>query len=500
VLALQGVDKRFGATHAVRAVTLDAHPGEVLGLVGENGAGKSTLIKIVSGVVKPDGGRVELNGHRLALRGPRDALAHGIRSVFQELALVGSLTVAENLFLLDLPLNRLRGIERRRLRRLAGTLLDRFRVRVRPDDRVEDLPLGRRQMLEVVRAASKDPQVLLLDEATSALGGHEVGWLLRVVRELRQQGKIVLFTSHRWEEIVEFCDRVAVLRNGELVHVAETGALTRDDAVRLMTGRTLQAAFPAKAAPGQAVVLQAEHLHSATLRGVSFSLRAGEILGIGGLVGQGQRALLEAVFGVHPLWRGRLVLQGRPLRQLTPARAIKRGITYVPQERKGEGLLLQKSVAFNLTLCVLRRFSHPWLGIIRARAEHAIVADALTALQVRARSGHDPIASLSGGNQQKILLQKWFLTRPTVLLLNDVTRGVDIATKAEIYRLLVDVAGHGVGIVMYSTDTNELVHLANRVLVLRDGVVSAELSGPELTAEAIVRASISKAEPDAETA
>lgn len=496
MLALGEIDKRFGATHAVKAVTLEVHEGSVLGLVGENGAGKSTLIKIASGVLKPDRGRIEIDHTPIVMHHPHDALNHGIVSVFQELTLVSQLTVEQNLFLLAQPLTRWRTIDRRRLRQQCREILDHYRLAIRPDDRVGDLPLGQQQMLEIVRAVQRDPRILLLDEATSALGQREVEWLIALVQRMRDAGKIVLFISHRWDEVTEFSDRVAVMRNGELVTVSDTRDMTQDLAVRLMTGRSIAATFPPKPALQAGVRFRVEGIDSSALHAISLTLAPGEVVGLGGLVGQGQDVLLETLFGVHPVARGRIVLDERPLRLRGPEDAIDAGIAYVPQERKSEGLFLHKSIAFNMTYSILQRIAGP-LGLVKRARESAIVDDSMATLQIRARSGNSLISELSGGNQQKVLLQKWLLTEPAVLLLNDVTRGVDIGTKIQIYNIINQIARHGVSLLIYSTDTVELVELANRVLVMVEGSIARELSGSELTAEAIVRAAIGKRGADA---
>ena len=491
MLRVQNLDKWFGATHAVRDVSFDALPASVLGLVGENGAGKSTVIKMLAGVVTPDSGQMLLDGAALRVASPREALARGVDSVFQELALIDNLTVAENLLLLDAPQRPWRSIRRRAARQAAMEILSRYELEIRPDDRVGDLPLGRRQMLEIVRAVHRDPRVLLLDEATSALGEGEVRWLVRLVQRLRAQGKIVLFISHRWEEITTFCDRVAVMRNGALVHIAEAAALPQEQAVELMTGHGLGDAYPSRAAPRRETLLSVEGLRSAVLRGVSFSLAAGEVLGLGGLVGQGQSELMRALFAAHRLDGGRIVLRGQAMRPHRPDQAIAAGIAYVPQERKAEGLFLDKSIGFNMTYALLDRLPAP-AGLIRRGHERGIVADAIARLRIRTTGPGAPVRSLSGGNQQKVLLQKWLLTRPALLLLDDVTRGVDIGTKQEIYAIIREAAAAGTGIILYSTDTTELVGLADTVLVLVEGSIRRQLHGAEVTAAAIVDAAIGR--------
>jgi ribose transport system ATP-binding protein len=409
--------------------------------------------------------------------------------VFQELALIGNLTVADNLFLLKAPKHRWLSIDRRRAIREAGEILERYQLDIAPTARVRDLPLGQRQMIEIVRSVERDPTVLVLDEATSSLGQSEVSWLARLVRKLRDAERIVLFISHRWDEIATFCDRVAVMRNGRLVEVADRPAMPQDRAVRLMTGRDTSGGFPLKVPPREGTLLGVDNLAGPMLSRIAFSLAPGEILGLGGLVGQGQTELLRALFGVLPLRGGSIALKGRPLRLRGPRDAIGAGIAYVPLERKSEGVFLDKSVAFNMTFASLALgWLSSWFGLIRFRKERATVAEAIDRLKIRTRSGHTPIRALSGGNQQKVLLEKWLQMRPAVLLLDDVTRGVDISTKHQIYELVRALARGGVGVIFYSSDTYELVGLADRVLVMADGEIRKSLAGSELSSAAIVDA------------
>jgi len=490
MLSLTEIDKSFGTTHAVKAVTLDAHPGAVLGLAGENGAGKSTLIKMVSGAISPGGGRMTLDGKPIAPRDTNDAITQGISGVFQELTLVGALSVEQNLFLTAAPTNVLGMIDRRRLRAMAKEVLARHALGIDPAARVSDLPLGSRQMIEIVRAIERKPRVLLLDEATSALGAKEVEWLAERIETLRRQGVIVLFISHRWDEVVHFCDRVAILRNGALVAVSDIDALTEHEAVRLMTGQdSVESAFPEKQPPRDDQLLVARELSSPALRNVSVELRRGEILGLGGLVGQGQSALLEGLFGAHALTSGTIVVAGKTFDAPSPRRAIAAGLAYVPQERKTEGLLLSKSVAVNMTLAVLQHLKSRF-GILDLAAEATSSRAAIAARQIRTQGPGEIVANLSGGNQQKVLLQKWLATNPSILLLNDVTRGVDVGTKRQIYALIADLARGGVGVIWYSTDARELVGLVHRVLVMLEGAVNAELEGDAITVDRIVHAAV----------
>ncbi len=491
MLNVRRLDKWFGATHAVRAVGFEAAPGSVLGLVGENGAGKSTVIKMIAGVVPPDAGEILLDGKPLQVSNPLEAMARGVGSVFQELALVDNLTVGENLLLLDVPHHPWRSIPRGRAWAACAGILARHELDIRPDARVGDLPLGRRQMLEIVRAIHRDPRVLLLDEATSALGASEVRWLVRLVERLRAAGKIVLFISHRWEEITTFCDRVAVMRNGELVTLADSATLSQETAVRLMTGHSLSEGYPAKGSPPDTPLLSVSGVRSPVLRDISFSLARGEVLGLGGLVGQGQNELMRALFAAHRLEAGRIVLGARELRLHRPDDAIRARIAYVPQDRKAEGLFLDKSVTFNMTYALLDRLP-AWGGFIRRAREREVVETAISRLNIKAAGAGIAVKALSGGNQQKVLLQKWLLTKPDLLLLDDVTRGVDVGTKQEIYAIIRAVAASGTGVILYSTDTAELVGLADTVLVMVEGRIRCCLRGEEVNATAIVDAAIGR--------
>jgi ribose transport system ATP-binding protein len=431
-----------------------------------------------------------LDGRRIAPHDTNDAIVEGISGVFQELTLVDALSVEQNLFLTAAPTNALGMIDRRRLRAMAEDVLKRHALAIDPGARVADLPLGRKQMIEIVRAIERKPRVLLLDEATSALGAKEVEWLAERVDALRRQGVIVLFISHRWDEVVHFCDRVAILRNGALVAVSATDALTEHDAVRLMTGQdSAESAFPEKREARGDLILSARGLASAALRKVSLDLYKGEILGLGGLVGQGQSALLEGLFGAHALTAGAISIGGKTFDRPSPRRAIAAGIGYVPQERKTEGLLLSKSVVVNMTLAVLDRLKTRF-GILDLAAEATLGRAAIASRQIRTLGPGEVIANLSGGNQQKALLQKWLETRPSILLLNDVTRGVDIGTKRQIYALIAELARSGVAVIWYSTDARELVGLVHRVIVMLEGAVNAELTGDAITVDRIVHASV----------
>ncbi|MET7422005.1 sugar ABC transporter ATP-binding protein [Dactylosporangium sp. NPDC005555] len=465
----EGVDRSFGGVRALRDASFAARPGEIHALAGENGAGKSTMIKVLCGLVKPDRGTVVVKG-RLA-------------TAFQELSLLPDLTIAENLLLRDPPRGRLGLVSRRRLVPAAKTVLETHGIDdLDPRTVTRDLSVAHRQVVELVRVLATRPEVLILDEPTAALQEQQVAWLAAHMRRLREEGCCVVFTSHRWREIEALADRVTVFRNG--THVTTRERLAEAEAVTLMSGRTLEATYPPLTPPQDAVALRAR------VGEVELKIRRGEILGIGGLAGQGQRELFLRLF----TGRQNVTVGGVESTIRKPKDAIRAGIgiAYVPEDRKAEGLLLPMSVRDNLALATLERRSVA--GFVRRAAERAAVRDIMDRLAVRAASSRHPVGTLSGGNQQKVLMGRWLLSGAEVLLLFDVTRGVDAATKHDFYALVAGLAAQGRAVLLYSSETEEIAHLCHRVLVMREGRVAAELDGPVGDAELIVAAAVRERE------
>jgi ribose transport system ATP-binding protein len=487
-----GVSRSFGGVHALRDASFSAGFGEVHALVGENGAGKSTMIKILSGVLRPDAGAVRVRGAEVAFRTPHDAAAVGVGTVFQELTLMPWMTVAENLFLRDEPRGRTRLIRRRELAPRADEVFARLGIHgIDPRELPAALSLAQRQTVEIARAFLDDPEILFLDEPTSALAEQEVEWLFDHVRALREAGKCLIFTSHRWAEVANLADRITVFRNGE--HVATRDRLTEEEAVTLMTGRTIDRMYPELPdVPADApAVLEARDLEGERIKGVSLALRRGEILGVGGLTGQGQRDLFMTLFGARKAAGGEIRVEGRARRIRKPSDAIKlkMGIALVPEDRKTEGLMLPMSVRDNLTLAVLGRVA--FHGILKPATERAYVRRAVRRLQIQTgRPSVQEVATLSGGNQQKVLIGRWLLAESDILLLYDITRGVDVGTKHDIYELIMELIGEGKSLLFYSSETEEMARLCHRVLVMREGRIAAELAGATTDAEAIVAASL----------
>ena len=478
-VSARGIDRSFGGVHALRDASFAARPGEIHALAGENGAGKSTMIKVLCGLIRADRGTVEVHS------GP-------VATAFQELSLLPDLTVADNLFLRRPPRGRLGLVSRRRLAPEADALLRRHGVDYVDARAVTaDLSVAQRQVVEIVRALATEPRVLFLDEPTAALPDRQVAWLSEHMRRLRAEGCCVIFTSHRWREIETLADRVTVFRNGS--RVTTRTRISEAEAVRLMSGRTLAGTYPDVTAqpPHDDSALQVSGLRGGVLRGVSFDLRKGEILGIGGLAGQGQRDLFLTLFGARRAAAGSVAVGGREVTIRRPRDAIAAGIgiAYVPEDRKAEGLLLPMSIRDNLTLATLDRRSA--VGFVRRRAEQAAVAAIVKQLGINTRRPQtQAVGTLSGGNQQKVLMGRWLLTNAEILLLYDVTRGVDAATKHDFYALVAELAAQGKAVLLYSSETEEIAHLCHRVLVLREGRIAAELPGPVGDAERIVAASL----------
>ncbi len=491
--AIEGIklSKAFGGVQALDRASFSARRGEVHALVGENGAGKSTLIKILGGRLRPDTGEVRIAGQSVEVHSPDAAHGRGVWTVFQELTLLPWMTVAENLLIRREPRSALGLIDRVRLAEEAASILARLGIHhIDPRRLVEDLSLAQRQIIEIVRVIVQDPDILLLDEPTSSLGENEVRWLFGLIRDLRSRNKCIIFTSHRWNEITDVADRISIFRNGgDLGTFTEIG---ESEAVTLMTGQQVDALYP-EPSPLEAArpLLEAQAVSGPGISDISLTLHAGEILGVGGLAGHGHRELFSSLFGAARVTGGRILVDGGNVRISSPRDAVGLGIALVPEDRKTEGLILPMSVGINLTLAILPRIST--FGVIRGRRERRVALDMVERLKIRTPGLRNSVQQLSGGNQQKVLLARWLLANSRVLLLYDVTRGVDIATKHEIYDLMIRLAREGRGVLFYSSDAEELAHLSHRVLVMREGRVAAELKAPGITAEDIVSAAVREA-------
>jgi ribose transport system ATP-binding protein len=473
-LQCRGLVKAFGGISVLRGVSLALEPGTVTALAGENGAGKSTLMKIVSGQVRPDAGDVSVAGEALRHADARIARDLGVGIVPQELAPILDMTVYENLFA-GRELKRRSGLlDRRRMAAQAREMLGVFGVDIDPQAPMRRLTVALRQIVEITKTTSWGARVVLLDEPTSAISGHEVERLYGVVDKLRERGVAMLYTTHKMEEIRAIADRVVVLRDGALVEDRPCADITDDEIVHAMIGRELDDLFPQLPDIGDEVALRVSDLHvTGYAEPVSFQVRAGEIVGLAGLVGAGRTELLEAVFGSRASTSGEITVSGTAVRRHNAASSIGAGMALVPEDRKGAGLVLGMSVLDNATLPRLPDFS--LAGWLRGRSRTAAVDRAMTSVHLRSRGLGQQVGTLSGGNQQKVVLARWLTGHVKVLLLDEPTRGVDVGARSEIYRIVTDLAASGMAVVMASSDMAEILGLAHRVHVIRDGAIAGSL-------------------------
>jgi ribose transport system ATP-binding protein len=495
LLVAERVSKSFAGVRALQDVDFDLRHGEVHALMGENGAGKSTLMKILAGVHTDYDGAIRIEGHSVSLGGVRDAEEAGVAIIHQELNLVPELSVADNIFLGREPLIAGLLIDRRRMAKAAERLLQRLGVAIGPDSRVADLRVGEQQLVEIAKALSLKARILIMDEPTSALSSSECETLFKIVRQLAAEGVAIIYTSHRIEEVLELADRVTVLRDGRRVVTAPIGDLSRGAIIAAMVGREMAASERGTAAQDGAVVLSVKDLTldtltprgwRRTLHGISFELRRGEILGIGGLLGSGRTEILESIFGVVRGRRGGDILfDGAAVDMSSPAEAYRLGVALVSEDRKERGLHLGASICDNIALPSIGAMSR--FGLRAFAAERALAADMVKRLSVRCTGIAQVAASLSGGNQQKVVIGKWLATSPHILLLDEPTRGIDIGAKLEIYRLIFDLATQGLGIVVVTSEMPELLLLSDRILVMCEGRQRGILRREHATQEAVMR-------------
>jgi rhamnose transport system ATP-binding protein len=487
ILELRDATKSYGAVRALRDGNLVLRSGEVRGLVGENGAGKSTLVKVLGGVVRPDAGDMLMGGASVDFHSPHDARDAGIAVIYQEPTLFPDLSIAENVVMGYHPRGALRRIDRRAMHGQVQDLLDRLGVQLASDRPVRGLSIADQQIVEIAKALSFDARVLIMDEPTAALSGPEVERLFAVVRALQESGVAVLFISHRLDEIFAICDTVTVMRDGAVVHDAPIADMTTDEMVRRMVGRELSALFPKQEAQLGEPVLGVKRLtREGVFFDVSFEVRAGEIVALAGLVGAGRSEVARAIFGIDRTDAGHVEVSGRRLPPGRPLAAMRAGIAFVPEDRRMQGLVMDLSVARNATLTRLRALTR--LGLIRAGAENRLAREWADRLRLKFHRLEDPVAFLSGGNQQKVVLAKWLATEPKLLILDEPTRGIDVGTKAEVHRLMGELAGRGLAVLMISSELPEVLGMADRVLVMHEGRLTSELSRDEADEERVIRA------------
>ncbi|RWB52558.1 sugar ABC transporter ATP-binding protein [Mesorhizobium sp.] len=486
VVSVENVSKRFGAVQALRDVSIAFNAGEITALIGENGAGKSTLMRVLEGEHRPDSGRVLVDGHPVQLTSPRVAHGSGIRVIHQEPEIIPELTVAENIFIGDIKARGGLFLDRADLERRSLELLGTFGVVdvLSPGQRCHGLSPALRQLIEIMRALRPGARLLAFDEPTSSLTEDEAQRLFRVIRRLKADGVAVIYISHRLREIIELADRCVVMRDGSRVADEPIAALDEQRMVRLMVGRPVSDLFNRKERALGPVRLALEDVTTRRVEGIGFEVRAGEIVGLGGLVGAGRTEVARAIVGLDPLLSGQMTVGGRPYKPREPADAVAVGIGLVPEDRKQEALLLMQAVRDNVSLVVPDKVSR--YGFFSRRRERALVARHVAELRVKTPSIEQAVGKLSGGNQQKVVFARWQARGPAVLILDEPTRGIDVGAKAEIYRLIENLADQGLAILLISSEMPELLGLADRVLVMQSGRISGELPWQEASEEAVL--------------
>jgi rhamnose transport system ATP-binding protein len=488
-LEVVDVTKSFGAVAAVQGVSFALYGGEAHALVGENGAGKSTIVKMLAGVHQPDTGTLRVNGEDAVFTGPGDAKAAGIAVIYQEPTLFPDLSVGENIAMGNQPLTRLRQIDRKAVHANAERLFRRLGVHIDPARPARGLSIADQQLVEIAKALSSEARILIMDEPTAALSGVEVERLFAVARSLRDEGAAIMFISHRFEEITALCQRVTIMRDGKLVVTEMVADVTVDDMIRRMVGRDLSALFPKQDVTPGDVVLEVDGLgREGVFSDITFSVRAGEIVALAGLVGAGRSEVMQAVFGVDRYDTGTVKVHGRRLRPGSPRAAMAAGMALVPEDRRQQGLVMDLSVERNVNLPRERRLAR--LGLLYGSAERNEAARWTQRLQTKLGRLTDVVGTLSGGNQQKVVLAKWLSTGPSLLIVDEPTRGIDVGTKAEVHRLMSSLAADGIAIVMVSSELPEVLGMADRVVVLREGRIAARLTRAEATEESVMYAAM----------
>jgi len=495
-LRMQDISKSFPGVQALDRVHMEVQPGEVHALLGENGAGKSTLMKILSGVYQPDSGEILIEDRSVQFSDTRAAEQAGIAIIHQELNLIPQMTVAENIYLGREPRTKFGLVDYKTMRQAAETELQQLEVRIPVQARIADLRVGEQQLVEIAKALSLHAKVVIMDEPTSALSETEVEKLFKVIRRLQRTGVAIIYISHKLEEIFAIADKVTVLRDGKYIGTCVVKESTAQQLVSMMVGRELAVLFPKEKARVGEELLRVEGLtvrhpsqsHRNLLEDIHLSLRRGEILGIAGLMGSGRTELLMTLFGASPGQRvaGKLFVRSRPVELHSPQQAIQYGLALVTEDRKAQGLFLQLPVQWNISIAGLRQVVKRW--VLRHKLEKAMAQRYIDQLRIKVPSLAGAVETLSGGNQQKVILAKWMATTPSILLLDDPTRGVDVGAKAEIYHLMNQFAEQGIGVIMVSSELPEILAMSDRILVLSEGRMVAEFSREEASEEKIMTA------------
>jgi len=491
VLSLEGARKTFGAVVALDNGQIDLVSGEIHALVGENGAGKSTLVKILAGVHAPDKGEFVVKGKPVSFKGVAESKAAGISVIYQEPTLFPDLTVSENIFVGRQPKGALGLMSRKLMNQATNELFRKLGISMSPDRRADGLSIADQQIIEIAKAISLDAEILVMDEPTAALSGAEVERLFTVARSLRDQGVAILFISHRFDEIFSLTDRITVMRDGSYVSTHKTKETTETAIIKEMVGRDISALFPKLEAAIGEKVLEVSGLSSlGKFNNIDIQVSAGEIVSLAGLVGAGRTEVARAIFGIDPIDSGSIKFLGKELKKHTPTLSISEGMGFVPEDRRKQGLVLELPIRRNVTLTLIKKLAS--LGLIPPRREREAAETWTKKLQVKSENLGRAASTLSGGNQQKLVLAKWMAVKPRLLIVDEPTRGIDVGTKAEVHRLLSTLAQEGVGVLMISSELPEVLGMADRIYVMCEGRITQELSRSEASAEKVMAAATAK--------
>lgn len=487
LLEMRGISKSFPGVKALNDVNIALFPGRVTALIGENGAGKSTLVKILTGIYESDEGEIQVDGKPVIFANAQEAIDFGVTAIHQETVLFDELSVAENIFLGHAPKTRLGLVDWKAVNARALALLHSLESNIDPRVRLKDLSIAQRHLVAIARALSVDARIVIMDEPTAALSRKEVDDLFQIVKRLKAQGKAILFISHKFDEVYEIADHYAVFRDGKAVGSGALAGVGQDEIVKLMVGRSIEHAFPKVDIPlGETVLSVESYTHPTEFRDISFALRRGEIFGIYGLVGAGRSEICQSLFGVTKPSGGTLQLDGNEIVIRSPSDAIKAGIVYVPEERGRHGAVLQLPIYQNISLPSLTRTSRA--GFLRAAEEFALARKYAERFDLRAAALSVPVGTLSGGNQQKVVIGKWLATQPKILILDEPTKGIDIGSKAAVHAFISELASEGLSIIMVSSELPEILGMSDRVLVMREGLSAGIFERSHLNAEILVRA------------
>lgn len=489
IIQMKGITKVFPGVKALDSVNLNIYKGKIMALLGENGAGKSTLMKILTGVYEKTAGEIYLEGKPVSFSNTKESQNLGIAIIHQELNLIPYLSIGENIFLGREPVNRLRKINWNKLFKDAGVIMERLGITESPGTPVSELSIGKQQMVEIAKALSLDAQVIIMDEPTGALMEKETESLFRVIRELKKEGRSIVYISHRLKEIFEICDDVTVLRDGQFIGEYPIAEVNEDRVIELMVGRKLSEQFPRISSKPGETVLEVRTLNSPLVKEISFKVNKGEIVGIAGLMGSGRTELARTLYGIYGKSSGEILIDGKAVDIKSPGQAIRNGLVYVSEDRKANGVVLGLSIKENISLSVLQKLSG-LLGRIDMRKEDAMANDAVRSMSIKTSGPRQLVKNLSGGNQQKVSLSKSLMTKPKILILDEPTRGVDVGAKKEIYDIMNQFKKEGMSIIMISSEIPEILGMSDRILVMHESRIAGSLDYQDANQEKIMRLAI----------